>query len=290
MRIEELKFGIEIETVNLSRERTAKVIQEVVGGRVSDTNVIAADGRIWKAMRDGSLPGIHAEVVSPILTYNDIPQLQNVIRALRQAGARPHSSAGIHIHVDAAAFNTKQLTNLSKIIYKQEEILIRALGISQSRLNRYTRRTDSRFINEINRQKPQTRRQLAQIWYDSTNINRGHYDQSRYRILNLHSVFNGQTVEIRAFESTLHAGKVKAYIQLVLALAVKAINARSASSQQREFKPASAKYDLRVFLLNLGMIGDEFKTARLHLLRNMPGDAAFKSAAQRRAHNRRSAA
>jgi len=30
-------------------------------------------------------------------------------------------------------------------------------------------------------------------------------------------------------------------------------------------------------LLHLGLIGDEFKTARLHLMKNMPGDAAFKN-------------
>jgi hypothetical protein len=28
-----------------------------------------------------------------------------------------------------------------------------------------------------------------------------------------------------------------------------------------------------LFLLHLGLIGDEFKTARLHLMKNMPGDA-----------------
>jgi hypothetical protein len=41
-------------------------------------------------------------------------------------------------------------------------------------------------------------------------------------------------------------------------------------------EPQSAKYNFRVFLLHLGLIGDEFKTARLHLMKNMPGDAAFK--------------
>jgi hypothetical protein len=31
-----------------------------------------------------------------------------------------------------------------------------------------------------------------------------------------------------------------------------------------------------VFLLRLGLIGDEFKTARKHLLAPLPGDSAFK--------------
>ncbi|HPN95983.1 MAG TPA: amidoligase, partial [bacterium] len=36
-------------------------------------------------------------------------------------------------------------------------------------------------------------------------------------------------------------------------------------------------YDFRVFLLGLGLIGDEFKTARHHLLANLEGDSAFKN-------------
>ena len=51
----------------------------------------------------------------------------------------------------------------------------------------------------------------------------------------------------------------------------------SAKSQLLSFDPQSAKYDFRVFLLHLGLIGDEFKTARKHLMANMPGDAAFKN-------------
>ncbi len=77
---------------------------------------------------------------------------------------------------------------------------------------------------------------------------------------------------------------LSAYIQFVLALAAKAISARAASSRKREFNPESAKYDLCVLLLRLGMIGDEFKTARMHLMANMPGDAAFKTREQRIKH------
>jgi len=94
--------------------------------------------------------------------------------------------------------------------------------------------------------------------------------------VNLHNVWYRGTVEFRWFEGTLHAGKVKAYIQLVLAVAAKALNGRAASSRKRFFDPHSARYDFRVFLLHLGLIGDEFKTARKHLIAALPGDSAFK--------------
>ena len=59
-------------------------------------------------------------------------------------------------------------------------------------------------------------------------------------------------------------------------VAAKALNGRAASSRKRHFDPQSARYDFRVFLLHLGLIGDEFKTARKHLLAALPGDSAFK--------------
>jgi len=56
----------------------------------------------------------------------------------------------------------------------------------------------------------------------------------------------------------------------LLGIAAKALNGRAASSRKRDFDPQSAKYDFRVFLLRLALIGDEFKTARLHLTIRWP--------------------
>lgn len=122
-----------------------------------------------------------------------------------------------------------------------------------------------------------TKDQLNRIWYGYHNHQPQHYDNSRYHGVNLHNVWYRGTVEFRWFEATLHAGRIKAYLQFCLAVAAKALNGRAASSRKRDFDPQSAKYDFRVFLLHLGLIGDEFKTARKHLMANMPGDAAFKN-------------
>lgn len=86
----------------------------------------------------------------------------------------------------------------------------------------------------------------------------------------------GGTVEFRWFESTLHAGKVKSYIQYCLALVHRAQTVKFAASKKRCFCAESAKYDMRVHLLRLGCIGDEFKTMRKFLLENMPGCASYK--------------
>src|SRR5687768_10805669 len=100
-----IRFGIEIETVGISRARLAQAIHGVVGGRLvegySSQGIHDGQGRTWKVVRDGSLSGeLSGEIVSPVLGYADIETLQNVVRAVRQAGAKADPSTGIHIHVD----------------------------------------------------------------------------------------------------------------------------------------------------------------------------------------------
>ena len=288
MNHNEINFGIEIETVKRTREQVALAIHSVVGGTVqrASTNASAWEvrdlqGRTWKVVSDASLTSVpehlRAEVVSPVLCYDDTPQLQEVVRAIRRAGARPTAEAGIHIHIDAAPFDGRTLCNLAKLFYKQEPLILHALGVSPQRLAHYTRPLDDAFIQTITQKRPRTKDELNPLWYGYENRHPIHYCASRYRTLNLHNVWYRGTVEFRLFESTLHAGKVKAYVQFCLALAAKALNARSAASRKRDFNAQSAKYDFRVFLLGLGLIGEEFKTARQHLMANMPGDAAFKN-------------
>lgn len=296
MDMRAIRFGIEIETIKRTREQTAAAIHSVVGGTIRHVGYPASydpwevedlRGRKWRVVADASLSSVpkhlQAEIVSPVLTYEDIPQLQEVIRAARRAGCKVDSRCGIHIHVDGAVFDTKKLLNLAKTFYKQEELILHALGIHADR-QRYCRRMSDDFIRRIEQRRPRTLRDLNRAWYGRENTAPQHYDSTRYATLNLHNLWYRNTVEMRAANSTLHAGKVKAYIQFVLALAAKAITARAASSRKREFNPESAKYDLRVLLLRLGMIGDEFKTARMHLMANMPGDAAFKTREQRIKH------
>jgi hypothetical protein len=262
----------------------------VVGGAVrhaSDTGSfdaweVDACGRVWKVVHDASLTSVpahfRAELVSPILRYSDIPELQEVVRAVRKlAGARSSSECGIHVHIDGAPFDARSLANLAKTFYKYEELMIRALGVSRDRLQRYARPMREEFIRGIDRRKPRTRDELNRIWYGYRNANPIHYDSSRYAILNLNAYWHAGTVEIRAFNGCLHAGRIKAYIQFCLALAAKALNARAASSKRRKANGTSDRYDFRVLLLRLGCIGDEFKTCRKHLLANLAGSAAWKN-------------
>jgi hypothetical protein len=216
-------------------------------------------------------------VVSPILTYADLETVQAVVRALRAAGAKADPSCGIHIHVEAARFDTKGLVNLAKLVHQQEDLIVQALAVQAARLGRFAKKLDTAFIERLERERPRTNQDLNRLWYGRENERPFHYDSTRYHGLNLHSVWFRGTIEYRWFEGTLHAGKIKAYIQFVLALSAKALVAKAAAGRKRKMNDASGRYDMRVFLLRLGMIGEEFKTARLHLLANLRGSAAWKN-------------
>ena len=272
-----LRFGIEIETIGLSRQALATAIQTATGGSIDGEAVTDTQGRTWRVVPDGSLSGnLNGEIVSPILGWDDMELLQNVVRAVRHAGARTDASTGIHIHVDGSRFDVKATTYLVKSIHKQERLLEHALGVAEHRLNRYCRPIEASFIERIEARRSSTMSALREAWYGHMNSNPSRFDHSRYHGLNLNSLFFRGTIEFRYFNGSLHAGEVKSYVQLVLAIASKALTAKAASSKRRDFNPATAKYDFRVLLLSLGMIGPEFKTARLHLLKRLAGSAAWK--------------
>ena len=102
-------------------------------------------------------------------------------------------------------------------------------------------------------------------------------------MLNLHATWSKGTIEFRLFQFAeagngrkggIHAGELKAYIQLCLAMSELAKELRYASSKPQQTE--NEKYAFRCWMLRLGFIGKEFATAREILLRNMEGNAAWR--------------
>ena len=305
VQIEEMKkqtIGVEVEMNNIERSRAAKVAAEFFGtGRFEDTarrngyctwSAWDAQGREWKFQRDVSIDGPDSqkcELVTPILTYADMETLQELIRRLRRAGAKSDSTrgCGVHIHIGAKGHTPQTLRNLANIMASHESLLAEALDLDHYRMRRYCRTVDPRFLEQLNRRKPTTMADLADIWYSSQGANYGrsqHYNDSRYHMLNLHATFTKGTIEFRLFQfdapadgkrNGLHAGQLKSYIQLCLALSQMAKTVRTASPKPQQNE--NPKYAMRTWLLRLGFIGEEFETARDILIRRLSGDAAFRN-------------
>ena len=294
-------IGVEIEMNGITRSRAAKAAAEFFGtGRYKDTaarngyctwSAWDADGREWKFQRDVSIAGPDSEkceLVTPILTYADMETLQELVRQLRHAGGVSHAGvgAGVHIHIGAKGHTPQSLRNLANIMAGHESLIAEALDLDRGRMSRYCRTVDPRFLEQLNKKKPQTMAQLADIWYAShgAGYNRSaHYNDSRYHMLNYHATFTKATVEFRLFQfdapadgkrNGLHAGQLKSYIQFCLLLSQMAKEVKSASPKPQQHE--NPKYAMRTWLLRLGFIGDEFKTARDILTRRLAGDASFR--------------
>ena len=304
-QIEEMKkqtIGVEVEMNSITRSKAAKLAAEFFGtGRYEDTarrngyytwSAWDANGREWKFQRDVSIQGPDSEkceMVTPILTYADMETLQELIRKLRKAGAKSDASrgCGVHIHIGAKGHTPQSLRNLANIMASHEDLLAHALNLDACRIARYCRTVDPVFLAQLNRKKPTTMAKLADIWYTSQDAAWGrdqHYNDSRYHMLNLHATFTKGTVEFRLFQfdtpnaerkGGLHAGQLKSYIQLCLALSQMAKEVRTASPKPQQNE--NPKYAMRTWLLRLGFIGDEFKTARDLLTKRLSGDAAFRN-------------
>ena len=295
-------IGVEVEMNSITRHAAAKLAAEFFGtGRFEDTayrngyytwSAWDAQGREWKFQRDVSIEGPDSEkceMVTPILTYADMDNLQELVRRLRKAGAKSDYTrgCGVHIHIGAKGHTAQTLRNLANIMASHESLLADALALDHYRMSRYCRTVNPRFIETVNSRKPSTMSELADIWYSTNNVTYGrnqHYNDSRYHMLNLHATFTKGTVEFRLFQfdaptadrkNGLHAGQLKSYIQLCLALSqmAKAVKTASPKPQQND----NPKYAMRTWLLRLGFIGEEFATARDLLTRRLAGDAAFRN-------------
>lgn len=294
-------IGVEVEMNNISRDKAARIASELFGtNRYSNTaarngyqtwSAWDTQDREWKFQKDVSITGPDSEkceLVTPILTYKDVELLQELIRSLRKAGAKSDATrcCGVHIHIGAKGHTPQTLRNLANIMASHESLLASALHLDSYRIDRYCRTVDPRFLQKVNTRKPTTMAMLADIWYTSHDASYGrsqHYNDSRYHMLNYHATFTKGTVEFRLFQfdaptadrkGGLHAGQLKSYIQLCLALSQMAKEVRTASPKPQQNE--NPKYAMRTWLLRLGFIGDEFKTARDLYTKRLDGDAAFR--------------
>ena len=270
-------FGVEIEVESITISRATAVVDRVLGGTYGSLRM--ADGRRWKVVSDGSLCG-GCEVVSPKLMYADIPLVQDVVRALRSAGAKVNGRTGLHIHVDASGHNGKSLRTLVRMVRAQEDLILKALNVNPSR-QRFCQPIDERFLRAL-RSARRNRQSLARTWYSTHNGGRRvdvrretghHYNHTRYHGVNLHAVWSHGTVEFRYFNGTLHAGEMRSYINLVLAISHRALMCQGVTANR---STVHGRYTLRrrfrKFLYKLGFKGSEWKVVREHLLKHLRND------------------
>ena len=155
--------------------------------------------------------------------------------------------------------------------------MFKALQVNEARAARWCQKVREPMLRQartLSAEETKDLTQLERIWYEGDISSGEHYNWTRYYALNLHSVFYRGTVEWRCFNSTLHAGRAAAYINLCLAMSAQAIAQRS--TVMRKTHSDNELFTFRVWLVRLGLNGPEFKNTRDHLLANLDGDRAWR--------------
>ena len=165
-QIENMKnqtIGVEVEMNNITRRKAAKIAATYFGtGDWSHTahrngyetwSAWDADGREWKFQKDVSIAGPDSqkcELVTPVLTYDDMELLQGLVRALRRAGAKssPSRGCGVHIHIGSEGHTPQTIRNLVNLMASHEDQLSKAIEISYGR-RRYCQTVDHDFLQRI---------------------------------------------------------------------------------------------------------------------------------------------
>ena len=297
-KIKQGKFGVEVEMYNIRRRDAAYALGELwdtsdsvdeLGGYYNKWCVKDRKGRRWEFMSDSSISDGWGgcEMVTPLLEYEDIELLQEAIRHLRHkgAGSDPTHDCGVHIHVDVADFNAKQLLNLTNLVASHEALIKDAISVTEDR-RRWCKATHPQFLKEVNRIKPRTVREFRKVFYESQGFDEDeactHYSDTRYYLLNFHSLWQNKGVEFRCFQFAnptgdrrggLHAGEMKSYIQLCLALVEMARSVNGAKSVPSRAQADNPQYAMKRFIRRLGLKGGEFKTVRDVMFKNLEGNA-----------------
>ena len=292
-------FGVEVELTGITRQQAAQTLANYFGTRARhirggyDTWTVSdTEGKEWKLMSDSSIKAerkengryvrtsdtkYRVEMVSPKLTYDELPKFQECVRQVRHAGGKVNDSCGLHVHVDASNHNRQSLKNLISIMYSKEDILFKALQVNEARAARWCQKVREPMLQQARKLSSNPTKnltQLEEIWYEGNVSSTEHYNWTRYYALNIHSVFYRGTVEWRCFNSTLHAGRAAAYINLCLAMSAQAIAQRS--TVMRKTRSDNEAFTFRVWLVRMGLNGPEFKNTRDHLLANLDGDRAWR--------------
>ena len=291
--------GVEVEMTGITRESAARVAATVFGegcrvwhkgGTYDKWTCTDARGREWDFVYDSSIQPTggrltQCEMNTPPITYaEDMETLQKLIRALRAAGAVSGTQygCGIHVHVSGKGHTAKSVRNFIHLMYSNDELVRKSLGVTWER-QRWCEAIDDRLVEAV--KNADTLEKLADAWYGTYapyEDRHAHYNQSRYHILNLHRYFstlgkNSNTIEVRAFNASLHAGEIRAYILLVLSMNASALTQKNIRALKNPImKAGNEKFAMRTWLNRMGWTGEIFKNPHALFIKRLQGDAAWR--------------
>ena len=167
------------------------------------------------------------------------------------------------VSVPLKGHTVQSIINLLHTFCSREKLLNRSVGCSYNFL------MNKKFIKALDDKVPETIEEFYERLEAAggTDTNRGiSFEEDRITV---------------SFPYTEDPDTVKAYTELVSLINTMALSQKRVVKDK--YHATNEKYAFRCWLVRLGMIGDEYKVARKVLLKNMPGNSAFRTEDQKEA-------
>lgn len=189
------RFGVEMETYF-----TDGTTRSMVQNRLSSAGL-----RGWRVKSDCSISGgTGAEIVSPILRGEDGKrQVRMACEILNEMGAKVNRSTGLHVHHEVSDLTLDDFKRVVRSWTDNQRAIDRLVSPSRRRGScRYAAAWSSRDVSYIS---------------DCTTLdslrNRGCFNVTRYKTLNVSCFPRYGTIEIRQHQGTTDADKVVTWVE-----------------------------------------------------------------------------
>lgn len=255
INFKEASFNIELSFCGLSMDNTL--------GLLKFANIDS-----WQVSNDTSIRAFGKDtccVISPIMGYDELNELQLVLDILEKNGAFINKTCYTHINVYEKNFSYEDCIKLCNLTIPKETLILKALNVNEKR----TSVLDRTFIDKINTYKLiESIEDFKKAWYEYI----GKEDTSK-ACIDFHAFFNGKGLAINYFNASLNYWDVLAYIDFAIGLVQKAHNEKckpwtrhNDSNETRQFCD---------FLWGMGIRGKNprFKTTRAILTQYLDGNA-----------------
>lgn len=259
-------FTYSLKVTGLERKRVAAVIADefIEDVEYQGPPTFAYRTAGWTIDRNGVV--ISSEI-------EDKKILQRVLDALKKAGASVEGNGTVTLSLDG--FNGNTLRNAINLIYAKQSLLKKSL-------DRETDIIPESLVNVINSVPLDSFEDIAEV------VNNGIDAGTIVGESDIDFDLTDQTVSFSFFNATLDSDEAFAFLTLCQQLSEQAKKQKFSSTKQKE--SPNECYSMRCFLLKLGFIGPEFKTARRILLSNLSGSSSFRTPeAQQAAEEKRKA-
>lgn len=247
VKLTDIQFGLELEHTGLKRLETAEVLSEYFDCQYIHTRDHGLDcyklDNGWKVVSDSSVSAYPEsnEVVTPVMSFEDIDILKGALQALQDAGAYTDKTCGIHVHVSNP--HMVEVATVKKLL-EHDFTRYDMIYLATRGYKRWSAPQNEDFVKKAS--KMTSRSALRDMWYETYAPHEDmdeHYNSSRYHGLNLHSLYQGKGVEFRYFQSTFDWSKVKAYIELSAGMLKDAINSYKMRRYLYIDRPYNKVYD-----------------------------------------------